>query len=102
MTENTVTRPRIRSGAIAWGLIVCAIAGTVLATVNSREARDGFLDWIGEMPPGGLAVVGLLALGVLILLLSGLAMIRRAQSRAGEQAASTDRLTPEPTGTPLP
>lgn len=107
MTDVTAARPRIRSGAIVWGIIVCSIGATVIATVSSRDARDGFADWVGAMPPSGLAVLALLILGLLILVLSGLAMIRRAQRRIGERAASraaasTDRLTQEPTGTPLP
>lgn len=74
-------KPRIRSGAIAWGLIVCAAAIAVLATIASPSARDGFVTWLIGLNPGGVALVAVLAVGVFILLLAGLALIRRAQRR---------------------
>lgn len=79
--EAVARKPRVRSGAIAWGLIVLGIAISVLVTVSSPASRRGFAEWLGDLTPGSVAIIGVLALGVLILLLAALALIRRAQRR---------------------
>ena len=79
--EPTAPRPRVRSGAIAWGLIVIGIAVAVLVTVSSPASRRDFAEWLGDATPGSLAIIGVLALGALIVLLAALALIRRAQRR---------------------
>ena len=81
-TEVTASsKPRVRSGAIAWGLIVIGIAVSVLVTVSSPASRRAFAQWLGDATPGGIAIVAVLALGGVIVLLAGLALIRRAQRR---------------------
>lgn len=74
-------RPRIRFGAIAWGLIVCAIAGTVLTVIGTPDARTAFAAWLGSLTPGGYVLIGVLVLGGLILLWGLLGLIRRLQRR---------------------
>lgn len=78
---TTPPKPRVRAGAIAWGLIVIGVAVTVLVIVTRPESREAFADWLGAATPAGIAIVAVLAIGVLILLLAGLALIRRAQRR---------------------
>lgn len=76
--------PRIRWAGIAWGTIFCAIGLTTMLIAGSPARRDGFGDWIGQLGVGGIVLVGVLALGILILILGILAVIRRAQTpRAG-------------------
>jgi hypothetical protein len=72
-------RPRIRSGAIAWGLIVMATAGGVLFALADPARRAAFTAWLTTLTPGGAILVGVIALGTLLLLLGVLAVIRRAQ-----------------------
>ena len=79
--EPAARKPRVRSGAIAWGVIVIGIAVSVLVTVGSPTSRRDFAEWLGDLTTGSVAIIGVLALGVLILLLAGLALIRRAQRR---------------------
>jgi hypothetical protein len=78
---ETVPRPRVRAGAIAWGLIVLAIGVSVLSIVGNAEAREGFAEWLGAITPAGFVIGAVLALGAFILLVSGLSLIRRAQRR---------------------
>lgn len=89
-TNASAPRPRIRSGAIAWGLIVCAISVTVLATISSPEGRSGFLNWTLGLGAGGLTLMLVLGLGCFILLLAGLSLIRRAQRRLASRRAGAE------------
>ena len=77
-----MARPRIRWGAIVWGLIVCAIAGATLAVTSEGERREGFALWLTRLTPGGIWLIVVLLAGGILLLLGLLAAIRRAQ-RAG-------------------
>ncbi len=72
-------RPRIRAGAIAWGLIVIAVAAGTLYTIASDERREAAVRWFSTLTPGGAAIVGVLVLGGFLLLLGILAAIRHAQ-----------------------
>ncbi len=78
-TDVAVHRPRIRWSSLAWGLIAIIAAGWTLAIVGSPEARAGFVHWITGLGAGGWIVVGVLALGALILLQGVLALLRRTQ-----------------------
>ncbi len=75
-------RPRIRAGAIVWGVLLCAIAGLTLWAQSdpTREAR--FTDWVLRLPQGAAGLLALLVLGALLLLWGALAAIRRAQDRS--------------------
>lgn len=79
--EQSQPRPRIRFGAIAWGLIVCAIAVTVWSIISSPTSRSEVTTWFWELSPGTAILVAILALGALMLLLGILSLIRKAQSR---------------------
>jgi hypothetical protein len=76
-----IPRPRVRAGAIAWGLMVIGIATTVLTVIGQPQSRGDFAEWIGSATPGGVAIVAVLAVGAFILLLAVLSLIRRAQRR---------------------
>jgi hypothetical protein len=85
-------RPRVRSGAIAWGLIVCASMITLLAVVLSPDARDAFGAWSASLTIASIVLIGVLALGAFVLLIALLSAIRGAQRRraAGLAAARQD------------
>jgi hypothetical protein len=71
--------PRIRFGAVAWGIVVIALASAVLAIVGSPASRAGFVDWAGGLGAGGVTIVVLLVVGAFILLQGVLALLRRVQ-----------------------
>ena len=80
-TDAPAPRPRIRSGAIVWGLIVCATSIFTLAVISHPGRRAEFVDWAWNLGPGGQALVLILGLGGFILLLALLSLFRRAQGR---------------------
>lgn len=75
-------RPRLRVGAIVWGVFVIAIASLVLWVTGDDTRREGFLEWVTTLTPGGFALVGVLVLGALLLLAGVLAAIRGPRARA--------------------
>jgi len=80
-TAPVAPRPRIRVGAIVWGMIVCITAATTLIVVNSRQLRGSFADWLGELTPDSVGILVLVAAGILLLLLGLVSLIRQAQRR---------------------
>ena len=74
-------KPRVRSGAIAWGLIVCATAVLVLSIVCVPANADAFDSWTASLTPPVIVIIGVIALGAFILLMAVLSLIRRAQRR---------------------
>ena len=80
-TEPRVQRPRIRSGAIVWGLIVSATAVFLLAIVTSPANSAAFSTWTGSLGWGGAILAGVIALGAFILIMALLSVIRGAQRR---------------------
>lgn len=81
MTETTAPapRPRIRWGAIVWGVITGSTALTTLLVIGSRERRVAFLDWLTGLTTGGIVLLVALVVGGVILLLGLLALARHAQ-----------------------
>ncbi len=81
-TTSSTVRPRIRFGAIAWGLIVCGVAVWVLFTLLTPGARTQFNDWVVTLTPADLGIIAVLVSGGLVLLLGLLGLARRAQRAA--------------------
>jgi hypothetical protein len=79
--DPELPRPRIRFGAIAWGLIICAIATTTFWVATDDGRRDAFGNWLIGLTPGTFGLIVMLILGGLLLLWGGLAAIRRSQER---------------------
>lgn len=75
-------RPRIRTGAIVWGLIVTAVGAGSLALLINPELRDAVIAAILGMTAFGVGLALLAGLGLLILVLAIASLIRRAQRRA--------------------
>jgi hypothetical protein len=74
-------RPRIRSGAIVWGVLVSAAAVFLLAIAVSPANAAAFSAWTGSLGWGGAILVGVVALGAFILIMAVLSAIRGAQRR---------------------
>lgn len=74
-------RPRIRTGAVVWGLIVTAVGAGALYLLSSPERRQAALDWVLSLTPFGFVVVGLALLGALIFVIGFAVLIRDAQRR---------------------
>lgn len=85
MTETTtpVPSPRVRWGAIAWGVILTSTAIGTLLVVGSPGRRAAFSNWLAEVTPATVALLATLFVGGLLLLLGLLAVIRRVQRNAG-------------------
>ena len=80
--STPIPRPRIRWGAITWGLIVTGIAIVVPSVAGSAQGRGSMADFLGDLTFGSASLILVLALGVTVLLLGLLAVIRRAQRPA--------------------
>jgi uncharacterized integral membrane protein len=78
---SVVPRPRVRSGAIAWGLIVIAVGVALLAIVGVPSNASAFATWTASLTPAGFVIIGVIGLGAFILLMALLSIIRRAQRR---------------------
>jgi hypothetical protein len=78
---GSLPRPRIRFGAIAWGLLVCALAAATFWIATDDSRRNAFGNWITGLTPGTFGLLVMLIIGGLLLLWGGLAAIRRSQER---------------------
>jgi hypothetical protein len=78
---STLQRPRVRAGAIVWGLLVVAFAAAVIAVSATPDARKAFDAWQASLTPATWAIIGVVALGVVVLLIAGASAIRSAQRR---------------------
>lgn len=76
---DTAPRPHVRAGSIVWGAIVITVAALALWVAVSGTRREAAIDWMLALTPGTAAVVGVLALGGILLIAGVLAAIRRAQ-----------------------
>jgi len=74
-------RPRIRTGAVIWGLLLTALGGWVLWIAGSSERRADALDAVLGLDAFGWTVIVLVLVGGLLTLLALAAVIRRAQTR---------------------
>lgn len=79
--DTPLPRPRIRVGAVVWGLIVTAVGAGALYLYSSPERRQAALDWVLSLTPFGFLIVGLAALGALIFVIGIVVLIRDAQRR---------------------
>ena len=89
MTETTSTterlpRPRIRTGAAIWGLLVSAFAATVLWIAFDPERRHDALAAVTGLDAFGWTVVGVLAVGGILTLVALASVIRAVQRRLAE------------------
>lgn len=81
--HERLPRPRIRIGAVLWGVVLVAVAGGLLWIATSPARRADALAAVLDLDPLGWTVAIVVALGGLITLLALAAVIRRLQARAG-------------------
>ena len=84
--ETPLPRPRIRVGAVVWGLIVTAVGTGALYLLTSPERRQAAIDWVASLTPFGFVIVGLALLGALIFVTGMVVLIRDAQRRSSRAA----------------
>jgi hypothetical protein len=80
-TTEVLPRPRIRFGAILWGLLLCAMAAATLWISTDAARREAFGDWLLGLTPGTAGLIATLTIGALLLIWGSLTAIRRAQER---------------------
>lgn len=78
-TPDELPRPRIRIGAVLWGLVLVAVGATTLWIATSPARRADALDTVLGLDGFGWTVVIVVALGATITLLALAAVIRRVQ-----------------------
>ncbi|QEO14057.1 hypothetical protein FLP10_06190 [Agromyces intestinalis] len=74
-------RPRVRWGAIIWGLVFAAVAAGVLWILLDPAMRDAVSAWWFALSPGSMLLAALVVLGA-VLLIAGVAGLARRASRA--------------------
>ncbi len=80
-TAERLPRPRIRIGAVLWGLVLVAAGATVLGIASTPANRAAALRTVLALDPLGWTVAIVVALGATITLLAVAAVIRRLQRR---------------------
>jgi hypothetical protein len=74
---TSVGGPRVRIGAIVWGLIVIVIGAGSLAVLGSAERRDAVVDWLVHLTPAQGWLIVVLVAGAILLLSGAAALVRR-------------------------
>ena len=74
-------RPRIRTGAVIWGLLLTALGAWVLWIASTPARRADALEAVLTMTAFGWTVLAVVAVGALLTLLALAAVIRRFQVR---------------------
>lgn len=74
-------RPRIRYGALVWGLIVTVVSAITLIVATDPEKSREFITWIDGLSEPAIGLIALIALGGLILLLGLVSLLRQTQRR---------------------
>jgi hypothetical protein len=75
----TAPRPIIRWGGVVWGALFAAFGAAVLWMLATPGARDGVIQWTRSLGPWGAGIIGLIALGALILVLGIVSAANKAQ-----------------------
>jgi hypothetical protein len=76
-------RPRIRVGAIVWGVLVTAIAASALYIRADISRSTEFATWLGGLTPVSIGLLAILAVGLFVLIVALLSVVKRAQTRGG-------------------
>lgn len=74
-------RPRIRTGAVIWGLMLVAIAAITLWTVTDPVRRAAAMDAVTALDGFGWTIVGVVTFGGILTLIALGAVIRQGQRR---------------------
>jgi len=74
-------RPRIRTGAVIWGLVLVALAAAVLWVASSPGRRDRLADAVFGLDALGWTVLVVIAVGGTLTLIALAAVLRGLQRR---------------------
>ncbi|AZZ53376.1 MULTISPECIES: hypothetical protein [Rathayibacter] len=66
---ETAQRPRIRAGAVVWGLVQAVVAVLLLLVAADAGLRTAVVDWALSLGPAGAAAIAIAALGTIALLI---------------------------------
>ena len=81
LDAEQLPRPRIRTGAVIWGLLLVAIAAVTLWTVVDPGRRAATIDAVTALDGFGWTIVGVVTFGGLLTLIALGAVIRQGQRR---------------------
>lgn len=84
-------RPRIRSGAVIWGLLLVATALLALWIATRPDGRDGLIGAVLALDGFGWTVVTVVVIGATVTLISLAAVIRHVQHRLAKPPPTTTR-----------
>ena len=85
--DVTLPRPRIRTGAVVWGLLLITLSATALWTVADPGRRADAVDAVTALDGFGWTVVGVVAFGGILTLIALAAVIRQLQRRLARRGA---------------
>jgi hypothetical protein len=89
-TEPT-HRPRIRTGAVIWGLVLVAVAAVTLWVATRPGGFDDVADAVLALDGFGWIIVTVIVIGATVTLISLAAVIRHVQHRLAKPSATTTR-----------
>jgi hypothetical protein len=73
--------PRIRWAGVVWGALFCAFGIVVMSVLSTTANRIAFTSWVDGLGPGGGTLLGVAAVGALLVVLGVVAAAGRAQRR---------------------
>lgn len=79
--DEGLPRPRIRTGAVLWGLLLVAVSSTVLWTAADPDRRDAAVAAITGLDGFGWTIVAVVTAGGILTLIALAAVIRAGQRR---------------------
>lgn len=86
---NRSRRPRIRTGAVIWGLLLVATALLALWMATRPRGRDRLVEAVFALDGFGWTVVTVIAIGATVTLIALAAVIRHVQHRLAKAATTT-------------
>ncbi|RKR75780.1 hypothetical protein [Frondihabitans australicus] len=75
-------RPRTRWAAVVWGALFAAFGVVVMSVLSNAANRAAYADWVTGLGPSGSTLLGIAALGALLLVLGVVAAANRASRRS--------------------
>jgi TRAP-type C4-dicarboxylate transport system permease small subunit len=79
--DATLPRPRVRTGAVVWGLLLVALSAAALWTVADTGRRAAAVDAVTALDGFGWTVVAVVTFGGILTLIALAAVIRQIQHR---------------------
>lgn len=79
--DVALPRPRIRTGAVVWGLLLVALSAAALWTVADSGRRATAVEAVTALDGFGWTVVGVVTFGGILTLIALAAVIRQLQRR---------------------